>query len=126
MHQSYEDNEEIMGMTECQVPPEATEFQPSGEETQVEAKEFVQNTGRAAKPSTPIPKSFCSIDDDDDDDSYNPFQVCIHSFDQFFINWIFFLISSHTSRLLCHGSSVLYFDQRTDAPYAVRWLKSIF
>ena len=89
MHQSYEDNEEIMGMTECQVPPEATEFQPSGEETQVEAKEFVQNTGRAAKPSTPIPKSFCSIDDDDDDDSYNPFQVCIHSFDQFFINWIF-------------------------------------
>ena len=86
--QSYEDNEEIMGMTECQVPLEATDFQPSaGEETQIEAKEFVQNTTRAAKPSTPIPKSFCSIDDDDDD-SYNPFQVCIHSFDNFFITLI--------------------------------------
>jgi hypothetical protein len=37
-----------------------------------------QNSVRVAKPSTPIPKSFCSIDnsdEDDDDDDFNPFKV---------------------------------------------------
>ena len=36
-----------------------------------------QNSVRVAKPSTPIPKSFCSIDnsDEDDDDDFNPFKV---------------------------------------------------
>ena len=101
--QSYEDNEEIMSMTQQN---NETEFQPIEQQQQIETSATTsptsvrnssielqseataqnesteipvlkQNSVRVAKPSTPIPKSFCSIDnsDEDDDDDFNPFKV---------------------------------------------------